>query len=114
MLSFWSPQLEQALTRLLTGPQSDDTWVREQSEKFAAVPVIWSLWAFCLLRPCGEVVVVDSEFGEAPRVETERGTVLQILAWLARKHPQLREFFPTRDAGAVDCVCGSQTAYAPE
>jgi hypothetical protein len=114
MPSFWSRELERALTELLAEPYPHDAWVEAQGRQLCAVPVIWSLWAFAFLRPCGEVVVVDSEFGEPPRVHKDRGTVLQMLAWLARSHPELRALFPRRDAGSLDCQCGSQTAFASE
>jgi hypothetical protein len=114
MVSFWSPALEQALTHLLAEPYPHDAWVQAQAQQLSAVPVIWSLWAFAFLRPCGEVVIADSEFGEPLQVLTDRGTVLQMLAWLARRHPELRTLFPQRDTDAVACRCGSQTAFTSE
>ena len=114
MLSFWSTQLEHALTNLLDEPYPHDAWVQEQAKQLSAVPVIWSMWVFCFLRPCGEVVIVDFEFGEPTKVVNDRGTVLQMLAWLARKYPKLRELFPLRGADAVDCRCGSKTAFESE
>ena len=110
MPSFWSQGLQRALTDLLAVPYPHDAWVQDQARQLSAVPVIWSLWASYFLRPCGEVVVVDSEFGEPLRVLNDRGTVLQMLGWLARRHAELRAFFPQRDADAVDCRCGGQTA----
>ena len=80
MASFWSAQLEQALTGLLAEPYLDDPWVQAQAKELRAVPVIWSMWVFCFLRPNGEVVVADSEFGGPLRVVDDRGIVLQMLA----------------------------------
>jgi hypothetical protein len=52
MAEFWSPQMEQAVARLMSESlPSEPVWLRTQAESLKAFPVGWNLWSYLFLRP---------------------------------------------------------------
>jgi hypothetical protein len=77
-------------------------WQRELARRFGALPLYGDMGGALLLRPDGEVLVVEWE-AEANARPADRGGRLLCLAVAADTFPELRPLLPPRPAAAVSC-----------
>jgi|GEM_PF-497277 len=111
----WSPLAERVVARLIANlPENLSEEDRWHAERLRALPIGWGFWTGYYLRAEGEAVIVgeDMAFPDLDTFSTEPNEVLTILAWGARRYPELRPLLPVRGPGAVDCWCRQIPVYA--
>jgi hypothetical protein len=103
----WSQKAEETVRRIMADQPPVDPWVKYQADRLGALFAGWDLWSCWFLRPSGEVVVVSEDLDkpESESVYRDRRHLLSALSGASRLHPELSELLPTREPGAIDCLC---------